>query len=317
MILTGAGFTKNFGGFLASEMWSKIFNAPQIRSYPNVKEALLKQFDFDYEALHYQILHNEAFSADEGDAFLGALNTAYEQLDIQIRDWEQNNSNPYSLDKYGLADFLKKIAGDQQLFFFSLNQDLLMERIFEYKSPAAPGFDKHFYRKGTVLNQNAFVPLSADVTKISIFDDLKKCGATAYIKLHGSYGWIEAENTNGYVVGLNKEEQIDGIPLLKAYFDLFVEKLSQDSQKLVVIGYSFRDHHINQILKDAIEKHNLRILIITPSSPAQIRDNMAQSNDVIWPNIAGYIQTDLSTMFPASQKETQAYKEFCTLYDSL
>jgi hypothetical protein len=26
ILLTGAGFTKNFGGLLASEMWAEIFN---------------------------------------------------------------------------------------------------------------------------------------------------------------------------------------------------------------------------------------------------------------------------------------------------
>jgi hypothetical protein len=29
VLFTGAGFTKNFGGFLAKEMWSKIFNNPR------------------------------------------------------------------------------------------------------------------------------------------------------------------------------------------------------------------------------------------------------------------------------------------------
>jgi len=31
ILLTGAGFTKNFGGFIASEMWAKIFNCRELQ----------------------------------------------------------------------------------------------------------------------------------------------------------------------------------------------------------------------------------------------------------------------------------------------
>ena len=31
ILMTGAGFTKNFGGFLANEMWAKIFNCHEVQ----------------------------------------------------------------------------------------------------------------------------------------------------------------------------------------------------------------------------------------------------------------------------------------------
>ena len=31
VLLTGAGFTRNFGGFLANQMWDKIFNHEQVQ----------------------------------------------------------------------------------------------------------------------------------------------------------------------------------------------------------------------------------------------------------------------------------------------
>jgi len=34
ILFTGAGFTKNFGGLLAKEMWSKLFNNSKVQSYP-------------------------------------------------------------------------------------------------------------------------------------------------------------------------------------------------------------------------------------------------------------------------------------------
>ena len=41
ILLTGAGFTKNFGGFLANEMWSKIHNHPMVQSKPKLKQLLM------------------------------------------------------------------------------------------------------------------------------------------------------------------------------------------------------------------------------------------------------------------------------------
>ena len=34
ILLTGAGFTKNFGGFVATEMWEKIFNCSEVQDSP-------------------------------------------------------------------------------------------------------------------------------------------------------------------------------------------------------------------------------------------------------------------------------------------
>ncbi|KAF5421924.1 MAG: hypothetical protein C5S44_05655 [Candidatus Methanocomedens sp.] len=38
VLLTGAGFTKNFGTPLASEMWAEIFNHKKIQAQPKIKE---------------------------------------------------------------------------------------------------------------------------------------------------------------------------------------------------------------------------------------------------------------------------------------
>ena len=47
ILFTGAGFTKNFGGLLAKEMWSKIFNNTKVQSYSQLKKLLIN--DFNYE----------------------------------------------------------------------------------------------------------------------------------------------------------------------------------------------------------------------------------------------------------------------------
>jgi hypothetical protein len=49
VLLTGAGLTRNFGGYLAAEMWAVIFRQPEIRRYPNLRKRMLE--GLDYEAL--------------------------------------------------------------------------------------------------------------------------------------------------------------------------------------------------------------------------------------------------------------------------
>lgn len=39
ILLTGAGFTKNFGGPLAKELWSIIFNNPSLDQAPDVRQS--------------------------------------------------------------------------------------------------------------------------------------------------------------------------------------------------------------------------------------------------------------------------------------
>ena len=54
VLLTGAGFTKSFGGYLASEMWAAILNQPEIQNSP----ALLKRMR-ELETLDYELLYEE------------------------------------------------------------------------------------------------------------------------------------------------------------------------------------------------------------------------------------------------------------------
>jgi len=58
VLLTGAGFTKNFGGFLAIEMWSKVFNHPEIQSSEKLKSLI--QNNFNYENIYSDVLNNTA-----------------------------------------------------------------------------------------------------------------------------------------------------------------------------------------------------------------------------------------------------------------
>ena len=136
VLLTGAGFTYNFGGFLAREMWSKIFNNPAVQSHGNLRELLQK--DFDFESVYFTVLRGQ-YTAEEKEALRLAVENAYKDLDDNVKNWEFNGHNPTELNTHGLGSFISFMSerGSNRGWFFTLNQDLFMERKKDSKSPGA------------------------------------------------------------------------------------------------------------------------------------------------------------------------------------
>ena len=121
------------------------------------------------------------------------------------------------------------------------------------------------------------------------------------IKLHGSYNWTSFDGSDIMVIGRGKKEQIQKEPLLKHYFEIFEEVLSQGQRRLLIIGYGFGDDHINRIISDAVKYHLLKIYVLSPESPEKLKKKLyekskelkRQSNDKfedsinIWQGISG------------------------------
>jgi hypothetical protein len=53
LLLTGAGFTKTFGGYLASEMWATILNQPEVQNSPELLKGMRDLENLDYE-MYYE-----------------------------------------------------------------------------------------------------------------------------------------------------------------------------------------------------------------------------------------------------------------------
>ncbi len=62
VLLSGAGFTKNFGGYLGPEMWSVIFSQNEISRQPELRKYLLN--NLDYETVYQEVLDSDEL--DEG-----------------------------------------------------------------------------------------------------------------------------------------------------------------------------------------------------------------------------------------------------------
>jgi hypothetical protein len=82
------------------------------------------------------------------------------------------------------------------------------------------------------------------------------------------------------IVGGGKAENIERTPLLKWYHDQFREFLLRPDTRLMVIGYSFNDPHINSVIEEAADAGGLSVFIIDPRG-ADVLDKRPQGPGVI------------------------------------
>ena len=168
-------------------------------------------------------------------------------------------------------------------FIFTLNQDLFFERLYRknaYADLSIPGIvnDEEWF------TGNFYKPLeSEDYCKLPTEDELKstkenflEVGNFFLIKLHGSCNWISSNGSDTMVIGRGKTKQIKNEPLLQHYFEIFNQVLSQDHRRLLVIGYSFSDEHLNSIIFNAVKKHGLKVYILSPESPKKFKEKLCE-----------------------------------------
>lgn len=324
ILLTGAGFTKNFGGLLASEMWAEIFNHEKIQSQMKIKE--LMSDDFDYESIYYSIMEG-SYTGDEKEAMDDAVKSAYEYIDSILRQLIISHPNP--LELYVVNDLISKFSetGSYNVypetniksFIFTLNQDLFFERLYHNHHDAKisiPGiktnsnwFTSHFNEP---LNREDYCPLPNE-EELSRNTDVLSNGNFFLIKLHGSYNWISFDGTQKMVIGRGKTDQIQKEPLLKYYFEIFENVLSQNKRRLLIIGYGFSDKHINRIISKAIRDYGLKIYIMSPISPEEFKKKLCEKPGFginIWQGISGYFQYSLKEIiFSKNSSKNTAIKQ--------
>jgi hypothetical protein len=307
VLLTGAGFTKNFGGFLGAEIWALIFNHPLTASSPDLKKRLAG--NFNYESIYSEVLEDENAKGEDKDIIKTVVKEAYRTLDDQIKNWVFNADSPYPVNWYGLQELFSLFRGDAQHkgFFFTLNQDLFMERRSGMACPGVPRFLDTFYNmRGTNIDDNQFVTLpTGEGVNDLVHQGIQNHAGQAYIKLHGSFGWNSALGSSPMVVGTNKTVLIDNEPLLRAYSDLFESVLKSGNKRLLVIGYGFMDKHINEIIHDAARNHGLQLYIMTTTPPADFTAGKSvYEGHRLWDSVAGYFPYKLVDIFPGNQEQT-------------
>jgi hypothetical protein len=313
VLLTGAGFTHNFGAPLASELWAMIMNHGAIQNARRVQNAVLS--DFDFESVYQQIMTGD-YSLKEKGAMARGVEDAYGHVDKIIRSWGSEADLLYPINVYGVQELIARFAGTntEPGFFFTLNQDIFIERYY-YNGicPHLPGIQQHTdnwftaHFSGPVQDQDyVTLPGSKAIENEATFFE---SAAFYYLKLHGSSNWRSADGTKRMVIGQNKETQINNEPLLSKYFEVFTRVLSEGDRRLLVIGYGFRDSHVNKVIANAIQNHGLRLFVMTPEQPTSLRDRLCRDElgQEIWSGLGGYFPWGLMRIFPENQSQTSEW----------
>ena len=314
-LLTGAGFTKNFGGYLAQDMWAQIFNHPAICADSQLKSIL--RDDFDYESFYYTVTGTDIYSDSQKEIVRKATFDAYQKLDEIVRTWMFRSDVGNPLNIYRLNKFISEFEGSKNCpgFFFTLNQDLFIERRYipdvRKIRPSLPGVKFGGPNWESIKSNLELKPQDDPLLFPHLAADKNRClkqiqeevanSKLVYIKLHGSWNWLSSENkTPQMVIGRGKRIAMRQEPLLEIYYELFGQVLKRQNHKLMIIGYGFGDDHINQVIADAIQHNDLKVHIVNPSSPKAFKDWICKTpaGNVIWEGLFGYYPNTLLDIFP-------------------
>jgi hypothetical protein len=246
LLLLGAGFSHNWGAPLAKAVTGSLLH--DLHDDPVLERALRDRPFEDVLGDFYK----PALGTNESSQRHRRLQSAVTALFNRINASLANQQFEFSNDRRNsVKDFLEKFDA-----IFTLNQDLLLELMYlpcftsrKWTAPIVPGMQS-FYEQGR--------PILNDPTKLtwrpSPQRDIPK-RTQPYFKLHGSSNWKLETGDTVMIMGSAKATAIPRFPVLEWYHDEFRARLNQPSAKLMVIGYSFQDEHINRVIHEAHRTH--------------------------------------------------------------
>ncbi len=263
VLLLGAGFSSNWGGWLATEVFEYLLGSPEIARHPRLRQLLWKhQAGGGFEGTLTDVQSDTKRSTHSVE--LHDLQFAIARM---FDDMNRGYDRPF--------EFQQDIARMVRTFLvrfnviFTLNQDLLLERHYlnDNVMLSSPRRWDGYQIPGMVLQTSSLDPLQPRATGIYIPSSQIELSPRCQpiYKLHGSSNWRDSRNDSMMIVGGNKKQAIGGHEILAGYSRKFVECLSMADTRLMVIGYGFRDLHINEVILDAIGQHGLKLFVIDPN----------------------------------------------------
>jgi hypothetical protein len=187
---------------------------------------------------------------------------------------------------------------------FSLNQDLLLEthymQVFssfgKWSGVQLPGM------RGAPPPSYPY-PIDVTMWTWTPTPDVSGPGFQPLYKLHGSSNWRTESGEQLLIMGNAKTGAIDRIPVLRRYHDEFAARLNEGNARLMVIGYSFQDDHINEVIERASRERGLGTYLVNPSGRAVLRDPKLAGASIYVPRpvedikLIGEQRRPLSTVF--------------------
>lgn len=232
-LLTGAGFSKSFGALLCNELTAIFFN--YLIQEKEIQKKIINQTDlYNFEQILSEIRKNYP---DKIATIQKILEEIFRQMQSNM-NFRHEVTGQANYQENSIAHFFWKFD-----CIFTLNQDSLPNM---KKDQFSTRFGDHQPNMAFSSQRNSY--------NLSF----KNGNNIPYIELHGAYDWKDV-----FILGSNKEEEIKSRPQIKKFHEFFEKSLSDGNSKLVIIGYSFCDNHINKMISKGI-KNGLEIFIWDP-----------------------------------------------------
>jgi hypothetical protein len=323
-LLTGAGFTANWGGFVASRVWSQLVGKSDLRPRTAVQRVFREALGNFELALHLA-RHDAEISGEDRAAMETAVVEVFraqEQIITDLRQTEKVNDigvqELLSLFGRGRRNWGNMLQGIDTGFIFTLNQDWLVERLSDrnghiFDTPVVPGVPVRMERftetqRDFNINDIRLVPDTRPDRWPPVFR-----GNLNYLKLHGSFEWRARGGQRVLVVGGDKTTQIGEFEVLRAYFDVFERVLATGGMRLMVIGYAFGDDHINAAIARAVRESGLTLFVVDLRDVRSINEGLLSKGEdgkTIFDAIVGFSHDPFISTFatPRGEHRTVEYK---------
>jgi hypothetical protein len=301
-LLTGAGFSRNWGGWLANEAFEYLLGASGIDQYLRdiLWKAKLRGEGFEGALSIVQGTYASSKSPENKQRLDAITNALIGMFTAMQAAFSRQNFNDGDLR---LQRFLAHFDA-----IFTLNHDTFLET--HYAGPVR--WSERW--GGSYLPYMKFIETPPQVYRSMLREPLTQDATFTpqenyqlIYKLHGSYNWFAEPNGERLLVmGGNKIGSIQAFKALTKYQEDCQTMLSQPDAHLMIIGYSFGDGHINSIIRDAATK-GLKTFIIDPfgvdvidkrNTKAQIPEPITELMNALMPGLIGASRRPLNeTLF--------------------
>lgn len=271
LLLVGAGFSRNWGGWLSTEVFEYLLGCPEVAQSAQLRQLLWQhQTQGGFESALAELQRQYKLNPQSNHSALIALDAAIERM------FGDMNRGLMSVDRFEFSSDAAKSIGRFLTRFdaiFTLNQDVLLEHhymlpnnvnLLSERQPRwvgchLPGMIRlrpADPRLTDSWSHSTWYPKSENEFEINE-------QSQPVFKLHGSSNWKYSDGRSMLIMGGEKVREVGLTPILNWYATKFEEHLCATGAKLMVIGYGFRDNHINDAIKYAVER-GLKLFIFAP-----------------------------------------------------
>jgi len=268
ILLLGAGFSKNWGAPITSELFQALIADPEVRTNGAIHGLLWQNrsnFENALAQLQDRFRHDPQANREPLLLMQRALLRIFERINgiFRNQDFELHQERLTVDRNRTVVEFLAKFDA-----IFTLNQDLLLE--IHYLDRVHNQFTNRRWNGNSVPGMqpsggvDSGVPFSGRIWTPN-GDYTIPQNTQPFFKLHGSTNWKDTgANADIMIMGGGKDRAIQANPVLQRLQGFFTEYVGRGETRVTVIGYGFGDAHINAILRDSIENHGLLMYVIDP-----------------------------------------------------